>query len=467
MQQRGIVGYKNDKIIIKKMPKNKHYILLIIILLQLFSNLYSQNNNLLIPYLKNGKYGFANKKGKLKIKAKYSFAMPFIAGSELASVVKKNKPQIINRKGKIVLKNASSDFFSGTPTSMNVEPYTSKEAISIDKFVGNNMNEAFFLISATDKQNIFDRIADFYIVKQAGKVFLIDNKGKIKSKLYGRLQHIDNKLIEYCITRDFINNKYGLLNENGKEVLKCMYDEIVHENLGKFRLFLSGYEREFSIITKNYKPKSAPLPKNYNYKIYHKNSKVGIINKSGDTIFAAKYNRLLRINYDKFIFVKNDSIGIIDANEEILYLQKEKNFNLRKKTYLIVNQNIVFFKKNKKWLLINVESKQIGNSYDGVFFDFQKVMPKGETGVMLNNKFGIIDRNGKLIINTEYDTIYGLRGNSSFLVKKANTWSWLNSEGKCIYSGFTNFNYLITNYLLIEENNEWFYINDKGLKFKD
>ncbi len=443
------------------------YKILILSLLYYNIDLYSQNKNaLLIPYLVNGKYGFANEKVEPIIKAKYSFALPFFADNELSSVIKNKKPYIINRDAQIVIKNASSDFFkSSRITGMNIMPYSSTETIAIDKYCNSKTNDAFFLISAPDKFMLFDKINNLYIVRKNSKVFLVDTKAKIHSKLYDQILHINNNLIEYCITRDFTNNKFGLLNSKAKEVVSCMYDEIVMQSNGQFQLSLSGTQREFRIETKNYKPVDLSENITRNYKIRVKNRKRGIVDKSGNIVVEYKYYRLYYLNDNKFVFEKNNSAGIMDINEKLYYVQIAHNPDKKHKTYVKLNQNFVFFYDKDKWKLIDLNGKQTTNSYDGIFFDFQNVM-SGATGVVSGNKLGVINNKGKLIIETKCDTIYGLRENASFVIKENGKWNWLDNKGEYIYKNFDNFNYLMKNYLLVFKNGIWFYVNDKGVEFQ-
>ncbi len=445
---------------------NKLHIYLIISVLSTHIAVFSQNDSsMLIPYLKNGKYGFANEKAELIIKDRYSFALPFFADNELTTVVRNSKSYIINRNNSIILKNASSDFFTSVHiNSMNILPYTSVEDIAIDRYCMPDINQNFFLIAAPDKLRLFDKINNLYMVRKHNKVFLIDTQANIKSKFYDRIQHFDNKLIEYCVTKDFINNKYGLLNNKAEEALSCMYDNILYRGNDRFTVFLFGGQHDINISTKNYKDDNIIKNNTRNYKIKINNKKRGIVDKADKIIVECKYDRLYYLNDKKFVFIKNDSIGIIDINEKIYYLQTNQNIDRKYKNYAIVNENFVFFRYSNKWRLINLYGQQTGDAYDGVFIDFQNVM-NGMTGVVNNNKLGVINSIGKLIIDTKCDTIYGLRENSSFVVKENDSWNWINSKGEYIYKDFDNFNYLIAGYLLVRKNEKWFYVNDKGKEF--
>ncbi|NJO92312.1 MAG: WG repeat-containing protein [Chloroflexia bacterium] len=212
------------------------------------------NNQDLIPFLKNEKYGFANERGEVIIKTKYEWALPFYENYELTSVIKKGKPTIINRNGKEVYKGCSDFFRNDTISEMRIIPHQEIERIAIKTFCQTDSCPEFAIIEAFDEKDLFDKMNALYFVSNGEKVVLIDETGKVQSQEYDRIRHYDYGEIEFCITEDQFNQKYGLLDENGKILLECVYDAVSYNGKGVFSIKQGTIERDFKVKTKEYTP---------------------------------------------------------------------------------------------------------------------------------------------------------------------------------------------------------------------
>ena len=83
-------------------------IIIIVVLLNTI-NTFSQEKDILVPYLKDGKYGYANKDGKIIIQEKYESALPFYKSYDLSSAFNGKRSLVINRKGKAILKGGTDN----------------------------------------------------------------------------------------------------------------------------------------------------------------------------------------------------------------------------------------------------------------------------------------------------------------------------------------------------------------------
>ena len=211
-----------------------------------------KNDQVLVPFLINDKYGFASVDGELIIPAKYESVLPFYTDYELSTVLHKGKPLIINRKGKVVLKGLSDyfrkDSFENLQLHFPEEPlvFAIREYCQLDSCPKFRITEAF------DEEKVFDKMNGLYFVSIQQKVFLIDKKGKRKTDYYDRIRHIDYGELEYCITEDQLYKKYGLLDENGEILLQCVYDAINYRGKGVFSIKQNDFEREFKVKTRAY-----------------------------------------------------------------------------------------------------------------------------------------------------------------------------------------------------------------------
>lgn len=446
------------------------YISLLLVLVS-FKTIGQKEKEILVPYLIDGKYGFATEDGQLVISAKYQTAYPFYKNYELNYVIKDDKSLIINRKGKTILKG-SSDYNNNLNSivvyvSIPKEP----ETLAIRNYCLLDTCAQFSIAEVYNAGKIFDKMNGLYFVRKDEKVFLIDKDGKRKSENYDRIQHIDYGELEYCITEDHLNQNYGLLDECGKVLLNCVYNAINYKGKGLFSIRQGSIERDFKVKTKFYKANTINNINNEKYKIKRSNNKAGIANLSDQLVVDYSYDKLYPMNNDKFIFWKGKEVGIMDIKENRIYsyntsidyseIQNRATFA----AYIIYGRNMVFFNNKNKWVLIDLKGNKVGTDYDGLSIDYQFITGV-MAGVYLGSKGGVIDQAGKYLVKPIFDRIYCLREDTSFVTKIGNKWNWINTNGKIIASDFDDFAYLLENFLFILKDGRWFYVNNKGMEYR-
>ncbi len=444
------------------------FTLLIIVSIDIIAQ--ENREQVIIPFLKNGKYGFANEENKVVIKAKYDWVLPFYKGYELTTVLKKGKPLLINKTGKAVFKGSSDYFRNDTISEMRIIPHQKIERIALKTFYQTNNCPEFAIIEAFDEKKVFDKINELYFVSNGEKVILINEKGEIHSQEYDRIRHYNYGEIEYCITEDQYNQKYGLLDENGKTLLECVYDAINYKGHGVFSIKQGTIERDFKVNTKEYTLSDINNGNDGIYMIKRKDGKLGVLDSTGKEFLSFTYDKLYPLNKNRYVFWKENQVGILDINEKVLFSHElpfsysVRNQNRGFVAYSVFNKNNVFFNVNNQWVLINLNGQELGK-HDGFSYDFQEIVD-GIAGINNDNKLGVIDKTGATILQPLFEQIYCLRADKSFVVKKDGKWHWLNNKGNAIFSDFDDFTYLLKKHLLILKNNTWYYVNNKGKEFK-
>jgi len=144
------------------------------------------------------------------------------------------------------------------------------------------------------------------------------------------------------------------------------------------------------------------------YFTLYENNKWGVINSNGETIIPS--------NYEEMIIIPNNKEAVFlctyDINEET---------NEYKTKVLDKDSKEIFTKYDK------VEALENFDSSNNIWYeeDVLKVLKDG--------KYGLINLNGKEILNCEYDNIYTLKGieNSLILIKEGNT-GLANNSGSII-----------------------------------
>lgn len=258
-----------------------------------------------------------------------------------------NKIGIINLKGEIIIE----------PKYDSIEIPNPEKAVFICKeqdntIVLNDKNEKLFTeyseISAISLNGIVSSIPYEKSVlryKQDEKYGLMNLEGKVITKpIYDEIESLTNKEGELLVKQ---NGKCGVINSKGAQIIKVQYDNIVADGFytNKDKYKLSGY-----IV-------SVKTQDGYRY---------GYINYRLKELLKAEYNEIYRI---------------IETEET-------------KDIYLIVSKNGQFGVVKNKEVIINYGYQDIEYDDNNKLFKLQR-----------NSKYGVLDINGKQILPTEYEDI--------------------------------------------------------------
>ena len=215
---------------------------------------------------------------------------------------------------------------------------------------------------------------------------IIDQNGfEIISFIY---THIDD-IIDGKAKVKF-GEKWGYINDEGKELIPCLYEQLGDFNDGKAKVKKSG--------------------------------KWGIADTNGNIIIQLEYEQIDKFDGDKLSAKKGNKLGIIDFTGKIILPFEYDQIN-----DLIDGEAKVY--KENRWGLID------GNG-NIIIEDATKIAP----GLLKGTKFGkwgIAKIDGKIIIPFEFDEIDDFI-DGKIRVKTANHWGVIDENGK----------------VLVEENSE-------------
>lgn len=147
---------------------------------------------------------------------------------------------------------------------------------------------------------------------------------------------------------------------------------------------------------------------NYNYFVLKQDNLVGVIDKFGKIIINAEYDDVKIPNPEKAIFIcyKEDDLKVLNENKEDILSQYTKVEPIRLKNIasdLMYEKSVLKYKNNDKYGLINFEGKKIA---DAIYDEIEGLPYKeGELLVKQNEKYGVINIKGNKLINIEYDKI--------------------------------------------------------------
>lgn len=213
------------------------------------------------------------------------------------------------------------------------------------------------------------------------------------------IQNIDknnNLWYEENVLRVKKDGKYGTINLNGDELLKCEYDQIVAQPEVKNSLKIS------------------------------KDGKVGIVNDEGKIIIEPQYQDIENLGDDNkegfIVKSENGKYGIVDfSNNQILEAKYEGITKVYKNDLYVVTQG-------KNQVLIRKDGTEIlSKGYD----EIAEILKNAENGVVYksSNKYGIMKQTGETTIKAEYDDLKEAK-TGTLIAKKNGNYGIIDLENK-------------------------------------
>lgn len=308
------------------------------------------------------------------------------------------------------------------------------------------------------------------------------------------------------------NGKYGLINLNGKQITKPIYDEIssINYNEGTFIVKCNDLEgvinmkgkvivecKYQSVNSDNYYYTNGDLSPKAGYIVSQKNEegyRYGYINSKGKTIIEPIYtqlNRVTEITNDKnlyFVAYKNGQAGLLKNNKEILnYEYEEIQFDFL--------SNIFFIKRNGKYGAVDKEATTIlypeySSIYtSGIYLNTTKddqntymydlkgnyiqtnliykdttENPNYYITIDQNSIYKVVDQNDNIIIDNDYNYIEYLF-DDYFIVTRDLKNGIIDSSGKSIIElKYDNIFLMNDTDIVIMELNETTELYDKNLQ---
>lgn len=143
------------------------------------------------------------------------------------------------------------------------------------------------------------------------------------------------------------------------------------------------------------------------YKL-HQDDKIGVINLKGEIIIDAKYDSIEIPNPEKAVFIckEQDNITVLNDKNEMIFTEYGEVYAISLNgtvSSIPYEKSVLKYKQNEKYGLINFEGKLITKP---IYDEIQSLTNKeGELLVKQNGKCGVINSKGAQIIKTQYDNI--------------------------------------------------------------
>ena len=320
------------------------------------------------------KFGYADRKGKIILEPLYNeiSRITEITGDDIFLITANNGRYGVVKNGKEVLKNDFTDInFDQNNNLLILQKDSSWGVVDLE---GNN-------IVPIDYDNII--IGGKYINAQKGEDTLIfDASGNnIDTDILSYNQVNDN----YAIVIDKDNN-YNIVDNAGNKKLNENYTYIEYLNNDEFIVTIDG--------------------------------KTGIINGEGNSIIEVNYNAIQQIdgtNALQAVDSENNRTDIIDKDMQIhegienAYISKETNY-----IKLYSETDVKYY---------NLDGKEI---------TYKEIAPNNSIYAdKKDGKWGLVDANGNVVVNYEYDMVTEQNGNVAG-VKKDGKWQIVDTKGQLV-----------------------------------
>ena len=146
----------------------------------------------------------------------------------------------------------------------------------------------------------------------------------------------------------------------------------------------------------------------YNYFVVKQDNLVGVIDRSGNTVVEATYENVVIPNPEKAVFIcyEGENTKILNENNQEILTDFESVEPIRLKNIasdLMYEKSVLTYKENEKFGLVNLEGKRITKA----IYDEITGLPykEGELLVKQNEKYGVINIKGNELVEIAYDQI--------------------------------------------------------------
>ncbi len=338
------------------------------------NNIWYENNVLRVS--KDGKYGLIDLDGKELAACVYDKIDPIRGIKNSLLIQKEGKYGLVNNQGDVIVECEYENITTLTNNYM-------------DGYIVKNSDGKYGIISI-NKEKIFDCKYDdikhvggndLYVVKE-------DGKWKITNKTGDKFVEIDYEDVTY-VNSDIIiakvNGKYGVFGTDKSEKIKADYDMIKYA------------------CTDNY--------------IAQKDGKFGILNTAGEEAIPFEYSSLTFNETTYCIFGKkadDNKTYLIDRNHEVKISG----------TDVQVLDGYIRVKADDEYKFYNFKLEEKSNR--DAYANHTLYAAKND------GKFGLVNRDGTLVVKYEYDDITEQNNYGYVAVKKDGKWGVIDQYGNIV-----------------------------------
>ncbi|WDV46326.1 WG repeat-containing protein [Clostridiaceae bacterium M8S5] len=356
---------------------------------------------------KNGMWGYVDKKGNIIITPQFKEAAPFIAGANVAEVLTKDKKKaLVNKQGDILLQcdwlmnlsegNIYSEkkdciYFSATKNNKSA-------LVKVEKGRAKRLTDYIYtIIYYNDGEFGYEKQGQDYMPERG----TLDLEGKETKEVYNPNGLKYGKV--YNGRRIVIKNGLcGIADENKKIILSPKFASI-QPFVNKNYTIVSTMDGKQGLINRDgdfiLKPGSfhiTPVKNKEDYVFVGIPGKVKLYDVKKQKYIGGQFVEIHPMNDDFIVVVNHRKSGLMNKNGEfIVEPYDDYSYEEHKKGYIV--------KSTKKgFCLTNLAGKKLSEE---IYQSIQHIDENNYRVVMKNNRYGLADKDGKLLIPCIFELI--------------------------------------------------------------
>ena len=415
-----------------------------------------------LEYKENNKYGIIDFKGKKITNAIYD-SIESLQYKEGCLLVKQGeKYGIINIKGKTVIgieyDSISADGYYDKETQYQKAGFVVGQKKQEGYRYGyiNNQGKTILEVEYNEVNRIIEEMKDddiYLLALQNGQAGIYQNKKQIIKHSYEEIEY--NSQNQMFLVQK--NGKQGVLDIDGKEILKPEYDYIMisTESINAQKDGITTSYNKKGEKQETQTEKTIVTVENSQYYItIDKQDKFGLIDKDQNVILENEYSYIEYSFGNYFIVTKNRKVGIYDASKKQEIISNyDVIYNIENKqmiqTILLDPYTIEFYNENMEKIVSMKEANiQIEENYVTIFskterkylnnrgneISYKELFPNLTLYAFQaeNGKWGYQDKEGNTIIEAKYDMALELNNYGFAGIMQDDKWGVINSKAEII-----------------------------------
>jgi hypothetical protein len=312
-----------------------------------------------------------------------------------------------------------------------------------------------------------------FIVERNEKYALYSNNGSIIKDFVFDYIDVESPNLNMLFVK--AGDRWGMIDNNGKEILPSKYDKLswygviqfdnygASSNLkGNISYMLDGKyglcKPNGEIITK---PEYEGIMSTLNFYIIKKNGKCGVLNEYGEIIVEPQFDEITQYTDDLLIVKSNNKFGLFSIKSgkvmtEFKYdslegVTEESNINY---------SDVLIYSKNNLYGLVDYKGKEIIKPiYDSISNAKKDNLFIVEQG----GKYGIINEKGKILIKPIYKSINTYSEDKAIVINDNAKYGVIDKNGKIIIKPkYTFISDYINGTAIVAINGKYGVIDDEG-----
>lgn len=247
----------------------------------------------------------------------------------------------------------------------------------------------------------------------------------------------------------YAENKWGIIDNNGKEVIAPSYKEMIKVPNSKKDVFLCTYD--VNNETGEYKTKALNSKNEEIYTEYSQIEPLENIDKNNNLWYE---ENVLKVE-------KDGKFGLIDLSNKELLPCEYTNI-----TVITGIKNSIKIDKDGKIGLVTNEGKIIVEPSCKDIMNLGETYKDGYITVNEENKYGVIDYLGKTLLENKYEKVEKIYGKDAYVVTEAGKQKLVNASGEVILEeGYNSIKEILdgtTKGIIFEKDGKYGVMNEKG-----